>query len=345
MVLHLPLPFDWRQPWLWPSQAQRVWWCLAFCVGVCVASPGWLARWQAWAEAQALADKVLQQQDETRIHQQRIADLKQQQAQEASHLAQVSGSAGYAETVTQAWMASAQAHQLQVSQLSFDALQQAAALRALSLQYLPAHVHMQGAGKAWLNWWAKSSTWAPGATVSSLDVKAVPAGRVAVQLTLLLPHDAQPMPRDWTLASAASSSGEAPADPFSADHWTDLQLRHAQQHPSFAIWVEPERHRAREPLEAFARERLHYVGWVSQGAGVQALVQVREEGSPNPNTKATPRLGDTVYRVGTGSYLGQDWGRVSNVTPEHVHVRELVRNPEGVWSARHVVLPLEGVGP
>jgi Tfp pilus assembly protein PilP len=161
-----------------------------------------------------------------------------------------------------------------------------------------------------------------------------------VQLALLLPHDAKPVQESWLLAGVAKLPD---GNPFSTDDWEGQQLRHAQQHPSFTTWVEPERHRLREPLEGFARERLRYVGWVSQGKGVQALVQVREDGSSS--AKAIARLGDTVYRVGPGGYLGQDWGRVSHVTPEQVHVRELVRDPEGVWSARHVTLPLESGTP
>jgi Tfp pilus assembly protein PilP len=311
-----------------------------FGVGVCAASPWWLASYLVWADAQALAENVSLQQDETRIYQRRVADLKQQQAQEAKHFTEVSRSTGEAEAVTRALMTSAQVHQLQVSRLSFDALQQPAALRPLSLQYLPAQVHMQGTGKAWLNWWARLPTWAPGAAVSSLDVKAGSAGRVMVELALLLPHDAKPVQESWLLAGVAKLPD---GNPFSTDDWEGQQLRHAQQHPSFTTWVEPERHRLREPLEGFARERLRYVGWVSQGKGVQALVQVREDGSSS--AKAIARLGDTVYRVGPGGYLGQDWGRVSHVTPEQVHVRELVRDPEGVWSARHVTLPLESGTP
>jgi len=348
MTLHAFLSLDWRQPWQWPTPAQRAWWCVAGCVGMCAASPWWLARWQTWANAQALAEKMAQQQDDTRRHQQRTADLQKQLTQATLSLAKLPSRVGQAEAVTRGLMTSAHTHQLQVSHLSLDALQQPAALQALSLYQLPLHVQMQGAGKAWLNWWAQWPTWAPAATVSSLEVKVAAADAVVVQLKLLLPQGAAPLDQDWALAGGlhlaeGASHHEARHDPFSADDWARLQLHHAQQHPSFETWVAPERQRVREPLEAFARERLRYVGWVSQGTGVQALVQVREDASGS--SKTTARLGDTVYRVGVGSYLGQDWGRVSTVTPEHVHLRELVRNPEGVWSARQVALPFEGVSP
>ena len=351
MTLDSFLSLDWRHPWQWPIPAQRAWWCVAGCVGACAASPWWLDSWQTWADAQALAEKVSQQQDDTRRHQQSTADLQKQLAQVTPHLAKLPGSVGQTDAVTRGLMASARTHQLQVSHLSFEALQQPAALHALSLQYLPLHVQVQGPGKAWLNWWAQWPAWAPGAAVSSLEVKTGPADRVVVQLKLLLPQrsvHSVPLGQDWTLAALASPPGDAPNhearhDPFSADDWARLQLHHAQQHPSFETWVAPERQRVREPLEAFARERLRYVGWVSQGTGVQALVQVREDASGS--SKTTPRLGDTVYRVGVGSYLGQNWGRVSTVTPEHLHLRELVRNPDGVWSARQVALPFEGVSP
>jgi len=343
MTPHSFLSLDWRHPWQWSTQAQRVWWCVAGVVGVCVASPWWLARWQVWAEAQALAEKVLQQQRDTRSHQQRMADLQIQMAQATNHLAKWPGHVGQTEAVARGLMATAHAHQLQLSHLSFDALQQPAALHALSLHQLPLHVQVQGTGKAWLRWWAQWPAWAPGATVSSLEVKAGPADRVVVQLKLLLPQRSASLRQDRTLDSVASPSDGMGNDPFSADDWAHLQLHHAQQHPSFNAWVEPERQRVREPLEAFARERLHYVGWMSQGADRQALMQVREEASSN--SQALSRLGDSVYRVGVGGYLGQHWGRVATVTPEYVRVRELVRNPEGVWFARQVELPFEGGTP
>ncbi len=348
MTLHSFLSLDWRHPWQWPIPAQRAWWCVAVCVGMCAASPWWLDRWQTWADVQALAEKIAQQQEDTRSYQQRTAYLQKQLTQATLSLAKLPNGAGQAEVVTRGLMASAHTHQLQVSHLSFEALQQPAALHALSLQYLPLHIQVQGPGKAWLNWWAQWPTWAPAATVSSLEVKVAAADAVVVQLKLLLPQRSAPLDQDWALAGGLHPTEGAPHhearhDPFSADDWAQLQMHHAQQHPSFKTWVAPERRRMREPLEAFARERLRYVGWVSQGTGVQALVQVREDASGS--NKTTSRLGDTVYRVGVGNYLGQDWGRVSTVTPEHVHLRELVRNPEGVWSARQVALPFEGVSP
>ena len=351
MTPHAFLSLDWRQPWQWSTPAQQAWWCVAACVGVCAASPWWLDRWQTWVDAQVLVEKITKQQNDIRRYQQSKADLQKQLAQATPHFANLPGSVSQTDAVTRGLMAAAHTHQLQVSHLSFDALQQPAALHALSLHQLPLHVQMQGAGKAWLNWWAHWPAWAPAATVSSLEVKTGPADRVVVQLKLLLPQrsvTSPPLGQDWTLAALASPSRDASNhetrhDPFSADDWARLQLHHAQQHPSFETWVAPERQRVREPLEAFARERLRYVGWVSQGKGVQALVQVHEDASGS--SKTTPRLGDTVYRVGVGSYLGQNWGRVSTVTPEHLHLRELVRNPDGVWSARQVALPFEGVSP
>lgn len=334
---------DWRPPWQWPAQAQRMSWWLAMCVGLGVTSPLWLTHWQTWTEAQALAEKTLQQQEDTRIHQQRSAQLQRQLAQEASHQTQTLDSADPTQAVLRALMLAAQTHHLDVSHLSLDAPSRSAALQALSMQHLPVHVQLQGAGTAWLTWWAQWPTWAPGAVASSLQVKTEPAGGVTVQLKLLLPQRASPRPRAWPLASLAETLHQAATDPFSADDWAEIQWRHAQQHPSFVAWVAPERQRARQPLEAFARERLHYVGWVSDGGVAQALVQVRDAAHDKPSV--TPRVGDTVYRVAVGGYVGQNWGRVFMVTPQGLGVRELVRSPDGVWSARRVVLPLEGGGP
>lgn len=334
--------FDWHQPWGWPVRAQRVGRWVAVLMGFFALSPWWLTSWQAWVDAQTLTENVAQQQKDTRTHQQRTAQVTQQLTQETALLSKALGGAGQSEAVVRALMASAHAQHLQVSKLSLDQAIPPAASQTLSVHHQPLSVELQGVGAAWLRWLAQWPVVAPGVTVSSLDLKALPAGHVWVQLKLLLPQALEPTQSPWLLAGAMAAPRHAPTDPFNADDWARLQRQHAQQHPSFAMWVAPELHRSPEPLEAFSREHLRYVGWLSQGGVPQALVRVGDEASGN--AKLAPLLSGTVYRVGVGGYLGQDMGRVFTVTPEQLSVRELVRHPDGVWSPRHVVLPLEGLG-
>lgn len=333
---------DWRQPWAWPKGLQGVWMGLAVLSGACGLSPWWLANWQAWNDAQARAQHTAQQQQDILMHQARIAQMRQQLAQATSRLVNARHGATTGEAVTRALTDAAQTHQLQVSNLMLDPPITPALLHAASMQHVPLHLQLQGTGVAWLAWLGQWAALAPGVTVSSLHLKALPAGGVTVELKVLLPQTPEGVQQPWRLASAAGVASDALADPFSAEEWADIQQRQAQQHPSFAARLGPERKRLREPLEAFARERLRYVGWLSQDGAPQALVRVSEEASAAP--KAAPSLGDMVYRVGVGGYLGQEFGRVSHVTPEQLSVRELVRDPDGAWHPRHVVLTLEETG-
>ena len=337
-----PFSFDWHQPWGWPVGAQRAVRGVTVLLGCVCLSPWWLTSWQAWTDAQVRAQTLAQQQEDTRVHRQRTAQVTQQLTQETAFLTQALGGAGQSEAVVRALMASARAQHLQVPKLSLDPAIQTAASHTLPAHHLPLSLELQGAGAAWLKWLAQWPVVAPGVTVSSLDLKALPAGHVWVQLKLLLPQALEPTQSPWLLAGAGAMAAprDEQTDPFNADDWARLQRQHAQQHPSFATWVAPEQHRSPEPLEAFSRERLRYVGWLSQGGVSQALVRVGDEASGH--TQLAPPLGDTVYRVGVGGYLGQDMGRVFTVTPEQLSVRELVRHPDGTWSPRHVVLPLEG---
>ena len=315
---------------------------LAVLSGACGLSPWWLANWQAWNDAQARAQHTAQQQQDILMHQARIAQMRQQLAQATSRLVSARHGATTGEAVTRALTDAAQTHQLQVSNLMLDPPITPALLHAASMQHVPLHLQLQGTGVAWLAWLGQWAALAPGVTVSSLHLKALPAGGVTVELKVLLPQTPEGVQQPWRLASAAGVASDALADPFSAEEWADIQQRQAQQHPSFAARLGPERKRLREPLEAFARERLRYVGWLSQDGAPQALVRVSEEASAAP--KAAPSLGDMVYRVGVGGYLGQEFGRVSHVTPEQLSVRELVRDPDGAWHPRHVVLTLEETG-
>jgi type IV pilus assembly protein PilP len=122
-------------------------------------------------------------------------------------------------------------------------------------------------------------------------------------------------------------------DPFDARTWIQTQTQHAQQHPSYARWVAPELRRTRTHLEALPRERLRYVGRISQDGLHQALLRGAE-----PTSTA---LHAPIYRVAVGDYVGQDFGRVQTIGADQLTLRELVRNAQGVWQPREVILPLE----
>ena len=92
--------------------------------------------------------------------------------------------------------------------------------------------------------------------------------------------------------------------------------------------IKPDLNRPKEPLEAFPLESLKVVGMIEQGKQVQALVLA----------------GASVYRVGLGNYMGQNFGRITSVTETQVKLRELVQDALGDWIERASTLQLQEAG-
>jgi type IV pilus assembly protein PilP len=104
--------------------------------------------------------------------------------------------------------------------------------------------------------------------------------------------------------------------------------------------VAPELLRPRDLLETFPRERLQYVGQIASGSETEALVKVLPSVG---GKKDTPMV--SVHRVRVGSHLGQDFGKVLAVQPDHLLVQELALSQTGEWQTREVRLPLLEAAP
>ena len=86
----------------------------------------------------------------------------------------------------------------------------------------------------------------------------------------------------------------------------------------------PDLNRRKEPLEAFPLEQLKMFGTLSQGKDTYALV----------------RADKTLYRVKKGNYMGQNFGRITDVTESEIKLKEIVQDSAGDWAERQSVLPL-----
>jgi type IV pilus assembly protein PilP len=86
----------------------------------------------------------------------------------------------------------------------------------------------------------------------------------------------------------------------------------------------PDLNRRKEPLEAFPLEQLKMVGTLSQGKDTYAIV----------------RADKTLYRVKKGSYMGQNFGLITDVTEGEIKLKEIVQDSAGDWAERQSVLPL-----
>ncbi|WP_215405308.1 pilus assembly protein PilP [Janthinobacterium sp. JC611] len=148
------------------------------------------------------------------------------------------------------------------------------------------------------------------------------AGELAAQAALA-PQAAAPAPAWRPLAAVAPHpyAAAALADPFAA-------LPSAGAPGQRGAVAGPDPRRAREPLESVALPAISMVGSVQQDGRLSALLLV----------------GQRVYRVAVGQYLGQDHGVVTDVSQQAVQYRELLREADGPWRERRGSLALQVTG-
>jgi type IV pilus assembly protein PilP len=90
--------------------------------------------------------------------------------------------------------------------------------------------------------------------------------------------------------------------------------------------LQPDFNRRKEPLEAYPLENLKMVGVLLQNRVAHALIK-----APDNN----------VYRVRAGNFLGQNFGRIVNVTEAAVLLKEIVQDSGGSWEEKEQSLQLQ----
>jgi Tfp pilus assembly protein PilP len=117
---------------------------------------------------------------------------------------------------------------------------------------------------------------------------------------------------------------------FDQTAWLQAQRWQAKQLPSYAKWVMPEVNRQPHHLEQFDLRHLRYEGMISSANKQQALVRILDGSATSY----------PLVLLEQGAYLGQDFGCLQSITPEHLWLREVVRGARGEWATRWVKLPL-----
>ncbi|MBD8897469.1 pilus assembly protein PilP [Rhodanobacter sp. DHG33] len=87
----------------------------------------------------------------------------------------------------------------------------------------------------------------------------------------------------------------------------------------------PDQNRPKEPLEAFALDSLKMVGTIGTGPGTEALIK-------DP--------GGVIHPVHRGEYMGQNYGRITAISDDHIDLTELVSNGNGGWMERPASIAL-----
>lgn len=113
-------------------------------------------------------------------------------------------------------------------------------------------------------------------------------------------------------------------EPFSNLKLTQALKRDSNQATSNAALIAPELARRKEPLEASPLDAVKMVG---------SLIKV---GQP----VALVKVDNLIYQVRAGNYLGQNYGRVTQVTETGLALREIVQDAAGEWIERSATLQL-----
>lgn len=90
--------------------------------------------------------------------------------------------------------------------------------------------------------------------------------------------------------------------------------------------LQPDFNRPREALEAFALENLKMVGTLQQKQQVFALVKAPDS---------------SLYRVTSGNYLGQNFGRIVGISETDIKLKEIVQDSGGNWEEKDQALLLQ----
>jgi type IV pilus assembly protein PilP len=89
--------------------------------------------------------------------------------------------------------------------------------------------------------------------------------------------------------------------------------------------LRPDLDRRKEPLEAYPLESMQMVGILMQGRNTHALIKAN----------------NALHQVKVGSYMGQNFGVVTQITENQVTLRELVEDVYGDWVERTTPLTLQ----
>jgi Tfp pilus assembly protein PilP len=312
-----------QDSWLWPRQMQS--WLLG-----CVCSLSFLASCLWLGEGEA-AERLQTQQVEHDLHLQTIQVLQNKlltTRQEIERIVQP------AEQRRDDTLPNVMQH-LKTSATAFGLmLHLLVEPQAVDTRQVSFEVHGRQ-GDVWL-WWQQVQRQSSGLVLEQLNLhpegdqlqmtgrwRWSPIGLLSSeeksQSSLLLP-----LPANQPHRAASHHIG------FDQTAWLQAQRWHAQQLPSYAKWVMPEVNRQPHHLEQFDLRHLRYEGMISSANKQQALVRILDG-----STTSYP-----LVLLEPGAYLGQDFGRLQSITPEHLWLRELVRGARGEWAPRWVKLPL-----
>ena len=120
-------------------------------------------------------------------------------------------------------------------------------------------------------------------------------------------------------------AGGGVADAFSSERLTQVLRRETGPQGTGMALLTPELNRRKEPLEAYPLDVMSMVGSLDKAGQKVALLRVDK----------------LLYQVRQGNYLGQNYGRVTQITEREITLREIVQDAAGEWIERSSMLQLQ----
>ncbi len=87
--------------------------------------------------------------------------------------------------------------------------------------------------------------------------------------------------------------------------------------------IQPDFNRRKEELESYALDTLRMVGILEQSGITWGLVKTKE---------------GTIHRVKSGNYMGQNHGRIMQISEDKIEVSEIIQDGSGGYSERQASL-------
>jgi len=113
-------------------------------------------------------------------------------------------------------------------------------------------------------------------------------------------------------------------DPFDEQRLALAKKKELQTSAALGGLLGSEMRRKKESLEEFPLESMTMVGRMTSERQQVALVKVDS----------------VLYQVRLGSHLGQNFGRVTDISDQGLSLRELVQDTVGKWTERKAILAL-----
>lgn len=142
----------------------------------------------------------------------------------------------------------------------------------------------------------------------------------------MTPRKPEPVPPPMSFRPDSYGAADL-LSPFSDERLA--RVLRTQADSATARLLDAERNRAREPLEQFPLDAMEMVGSLQKGTRRVALIRVNGE----------------LHQVAVGSRLGQNLGRVTQITESEVVLKEIVQDAAGEWVERTASLQLQEAKP